>query len=109
MWLVEQTILTAIGKVPRCHNLELGVVVESSLRLLPEELIQDCYDAAGFRQVAVLRPGVLEQHIPISAALEELVAAKQGVVTHLSLPHKALQAVHVLDGLQRVSNREEES
>ncbi len=81
------------------------------LGLFLEELLQDSDDAAGFRQVAVLCPGVLQQHIPIPATLKELAAAKQGVVTHLCLPHKALQAVHVLDGLQRVwcFDREEET
>lgn len=69
-------------------------------RLFLEELLQDGDDAAGLGVVAVLRPGVLQQHVPVSAGLQELVAAKQGVVTHLRLPHKALQAVHVLDGLQ---------
>lgn len=53
------------------NNLELGVVMESGmdLRLFLEELLQDSDDAAGFRQVAVLRPGILQQYIPISAAL----------------------------------------
>lgn len=82
--------------------LELGVVMESGLGLglFLEELLQHCDDAAGFRQVAVLRPGILQQHIPISAALQELAAAKQSVVTHFCLPHETLQAVHVLDGLR---------
>lgn len=70
-------------------------------RLLLEELLQDGDDAVGLGVVAVLRPGVLQQHVPVSAALQELVAAKQGVVTHLRLPHEALEAVHVLDGLRR--------
>lgn len=70
------------------------------LGLIPEELLQDSDDAAGFRQVAMLCPGILQQHIPVSAALQELAAAKQSVVTHLRLPHEALQAVHVLDGLK---------
>lgn len=68
-----------------------------------EELLQDGDDAAGFGQVAVLRSGVLQQHVPVPAALEELAAAEQGVVTHLCLTHKALQAIHVLDGLQSES------
>lgn len=73
--------------------------------LLPEELLQDGDDAAGLGVVAVLRPGVLQQHVPVSARLQELVAAKQGVVTHLRLPHEALEAVHVLDGLRRGAPR----
>lgn len=48
----------------------------------------------------MLRPGVLQQHVSVPAALQELAAAEQGVVTHLGLTHEALQAVHVLDGLQ---------
>lgn len=68
----------------------------------PEELLQDADDAAGFGQVAVLCPRILQQHIPVSAALQEEAAAIQGVVTHLCLTHEALQAVHVLDGLCRV-------
>lgn len=80
-----------------------GVIMGSGLGLglFPEELLQDGDDAAGFGQVAVLRPGILQQHIPVPAALQKLAAAKQGVVTHLRLPHKTLQAVHVLDGLRR--------
>ncbi|RVE69414.1 hypothetical protein OJAV_G00077720 [Oryzias javanicus] len=74
---------------------------DSGLVLLTEELLQDGDDVAGFGQIAVLRSGVLQQHVAISAGLEELTAPKQGVVTHLRLPHKAFQAVHVLDGLQR--------
>lgn len=74
-------------------------------RLLLEELLQDGDDAAGLGVVAVLRPGVLQQHVPVSTGLQELVAAEQGVVTHLCLPHKALQAVHVLDGLRRATAR----
>lgn len=70
------------------------------LGLLPEELLQDGDDAAGFRQVAVLRPGVLQQHVSVSTALQELAAAEKRVVTHLGLTHIAFQAVHVLDGLQ---------
>lgn len=69
-----------------------------------EELLQDSDDAAGFRQVAVLSPGILQQHISISTALQELAAAKKGVVTHLCLTHKTLQAVHVLDGLSNESS-----
>lgn len=76
-------------------------------RLLLEELLQDGDDAARLRVVAVLRPGVLQQHVPVSARLQELVAAKQGVVAHLRLPHEALQAVHVLDGLRRATEGEE--
>lgn len=68
--------------------------------LFTKELIQNGDDVAGLRQVAVLRPGVLQQHIPVPAALKELAAAEQGVVTHLCLTHETLQAVHVLDGLQ---------
>lgn len=75
-------------------------------RLLLEELLQDGDDAAGLGVVTVLRPGVLQQHIPVSAGLQELIAAKQGVVAHLRLPHKALQAVHVLDGLWGATERE---
>lgn len=79
------------------------------LGLLLEELLQDRDDAAGFRQVTVLRTHILQQHIPVSTALQELAAAKQGVVTHLCLPHEALQAVHVLDGLwQEVKAHQEE-
>lgn len=75
-------------------------VSHSGLSLFAEELLQDADDAAGLWQVAVLRSGVLQQHVAVPAALQELGAAKQGVVAHLSLPHEALQAVHVLDGLQ---------
>ncbi len=66
-----KSTLSATAKVSRPHSLELGVVMESGLGLglFPEELLQDRDDAAGFRQVAVLRPGILQQHIPISAAL----------------------------------------
>lgn len=66
----------------------------------PEELLQDRDDPAGLRQVAVLGLGVLQQHVTVAAALQELAAAEQGVVTHLRLPDEALQAVHVLNGLQ---------
>lgn len=95
-----------VNFLTRHHNLDLSVVKESglSLGLVPEELLQDRDNAAGFRQVAVFRPGILQQHIPVSAALQELAAAKQSVVTHLCLTHKALQAVHVLDRLQRWSS-----
>lgn len=81
-----------LQRVSRLHNLDLGATMESSLGLglFLEELLQDSDDAAGFRQVAVLRPGVLQQHISISAALQELAAAKQGVMTHLCLTHEAL-------------------
>lgn len=68
--------------------------------LFAQELLQDADDAAGLGQVAVLRPGVLQQHVAVAAALQELGAAEQGVVAHLGLPHEALQAVHVLDGLR---------
>lgn len=71
----------------------------SGLRLLPEELLEDGDDAAGFGKVAVLGPGVLQEHVAVAAALQELAAAKQSVVAHLGLTHEALQAVHVLDGL----------
>lgn len=74
------------------------------LGLVPEELLQDSDNATGFRQIAVLCSGILQQHIPVATALQELAAAKQGVVTHLCLPHKTLQAVHVLDCLQRQSS-----
>lgn len=70
-----------------------------SLSLFPEELLEDADDAAGLGQVGVLRPGVLQQHVSVPAALQELVAAEQGVVTRLGLAHETLQAVHVLDGL----------
>lgn len=55
----------------RPHNLELGVVMDSGLGLglFLEELLQDSDDVAGFRQVAVLCPGILQQHIPVSTAL----------------------------------------
>lgn len=46
------------------------------LGLFPDELLQDRDDAAGFGQVAVLGPGVLQEHVPVSAALQELAAAK---------------------------------
>lgn len=72
---------------------------ESGLSLFTKELVQNGNDVAGFGQVAVLRPGVLQQHVSVPAALQELAAAEQGVVTHLRLTYKALQAVHVLDGL----------
>lgn len=53
------------------HNLELCVINESGLGLglFLDELLQNSDDATGLRQVTVLRPSVLQQHIPISAAL----------------------------------------
>ena len=65
-----------------------------------EELLQNRDDPAGLWQVAVFGLGVLQQHVTVAAALEELAAAEQGVVAHLRLPDEALQAVHVLNGLQ---------
>lgn len=55
-----------------------SAVMESDLglSLILEELLQDRDDAAGLRQVAMLGPGVLQQHVPIAAALQELAAAE---------------------------------
>lgn len=47
----------------------------------------------------MLRSGVLQQHVSVSAALQELAAAEQGVMAGLRLPYETLEAVHVLDGL----------
>lgn len=66
-----------------------------------EELLQDADDAAGLGQLAVLRSGVLQQHVAVAAALQELAAAEQGVVARLRLAYETLQAVHVLNGLRR--------
>lgn len=73
------------------------------LGLFLEELLKDSDDAAGFRQVAVLRSGILQQHVTISTPLQKLAAAEQGVMTHLCLTHKTLQAVHILNGLKNES------
>lgn len=70
-----------------------------SLNLFLEELLQDADDAAGLGQVAVLRSCVLQQHVTISAALQELAAAEQGIMARLRLTYETLQAVHVLNGL----------
>lgn len=65
--------------------------LSSSLDLLfAEELVQHADDAAGFRKVPVLGVGVLEQHVPIPTALQELAAAEQSVVTRLSLADEPL-------------------
>lgn len=72
------------------------------LCLLTQELFQDCYDPAGLRKAAVFSTGVLQQHVPISTALQEQTAAEQSVVAHLCLTDEALQVVHVLDGLYGV-------
>lgn len=77
-----------------------------SLSLFLEELLQDADDAAGLGQVAVLRAGVLQQHVAVPAALQELAAAEQGVMARLRLPDEALQAVHVLNGLWSDSSGE---
>lgn len=70
-WLQRQAALPATKKVSRLQILELDAVMESGLGLglFLEELLQDSDDAASFRQVTVLSPSVLQQHIPISAAL----------------------------------------
>lgn len=106
--MVQHTTTTGGG---RERNKEVSDLMKWRLsqRLLLEELLQDGDDAAGLWVVAVLRPGVLQQHVSVSAGLQELVAAEQGVVTHLRLPHEALQAVHVLDGLRRVEGRDEDA
>lgn len=67
--------------------------------LFTEELLQHTDDAAGFGKVAVFSSSVLQQHISVSTALQEEAAAEQGVVAHFCLTDKALQVVHVLDGL----------
>lgn len=77
-----------------------------SLSLLLEELLQDADDAAGLGQVAMLRSGVLQQHVTISAALQELAAAEQGIMARLRLTYETLQAVHVLNGLWSGSSGE---
>lgn len=77
-----------------------------SLSLFLEELLQDADDAAGLGQVAMLRAGVLQQHVAIPAALQELAAAEQGVMARLRLPYETLQAVHVLNGLRSESSQE---
>lgn len=77
----------------------LGLSLSLLLLLLLEELLQDADDAAGLGQVAMLRSGVLQQHVTISAALQELAAAEQGIMARLRLTYKTLQAVHVLNGL----------
>lgn len=82
--------------------------LSSSLDLLfAEELVQHADDAAGLRKVPVLGMGVLEQHVPIPTALQELAAAEQSVVTRLSLADEPLQTVHVLDGLERQGEEKE--
>lgn len=68
--------------------------------LLSEELVQHADDAAGLGEAGVLGSGVLQQHVPVTTALQEQAAAEQSVVTHLSLPDEPLQTVHVLDGLE---------
>lgn len=85
---------------------EVGNAEEESglrLSLFHEELLKDADDAAGLGQVAVFCSGVLQQHVAISAALKELAAAEQGIMTRLCLTYKTLQAVHVLNGLQSES------
>lgn len=69
-----------------------------------EELLQDADDAAGLGQVAMLRSGVLQQHVTIAAALQELAAAEQGIMAGLCLTNEPLQAVHVLNGLRSESS-----
>lgn len=85
---------------------ESGLSRSWSLSLFLEELLQDADDAAGLGQVAVLRSGVLQQHVTISAALQELAAAEEGVVAGLRLAYETLQAVHVLNGLWSESSGE---
>lgn len=75
------------------------VSVRRALRLLTEELLQDVYDSIGLGKAAVLGACVLQQHVPVSTALQEQTAAEQSVVAHFSLTDEALQVVHVLDGL----------
>jgi len=77
------------------------VSVQRALRLLTEELLQHVYDSTGLGKAAVLGTCVLQQHIPVSTALQEQTAAEQSVVAHFSLTDEALQVVHVLDGLHR--------
>lgn len=76
------------------------------LSLFLEELLQDADDAAGLGQVAVLCSGVLQQHVTISAALQELAAAEQSIMARLRLTYETLQAVHVLNGLRSESSGE---
>lgn len=75
------------------------VSVQRTLSVLPEELLQHVYDATGLRKAAVLGPRVLQQHVPVSTALQEQKAAEQSVVAHFCLTDEALQVVHVLNGL----------
>lgn len=76
------------------------VSVQRALSVLPEELLQHVYDATGLRKAAVLGPRVLQQHVPVSTALQEQTAAEQSVVAHFCLTDEALQVVHVLNGLK---------
>ncbi len=62
-------------------------------------LLQHVYDATGLRKAAVLGPCVLQQHVPVSTALQEQTAAEQSIVAHFCLTDEALQVVHVLNGL----------
>lgn len=88
--------------------MSVSLIPISSLGLLfAEELVQHADDAAGLRKVPVLGMGVLEQHVPIPTALQELAAAEQSVVTRLSLADEPLQTVHVLDGLERRGEEKE--
>lgn len=97
------TIADLVAAVCQCPS-----SLSSSLGLLfAEELIQHADDAAGLREVPVLGVGVLEQHVPIPTALQELAAAEQSVVTRLSLADEPLQTVHVLDGLERQGEEKE--
>lgn len=52
----------------------------------------------------MLRSGVLQQHVTIAAALQELAAAEQGIMAGLCLTNEPLQAVHVLNGLRSESS-----
>lgn len=85
--------------VGRCCVLSSEWSLRRDHSLLAEELLQHADDAAGFGKAAVFGSSVLQQHVSVSAALQEETAAEQGVVAHFCLTDKALQVVHVLDSL----------